>query len=94
MKIVVRLDPTRCRGHGICALMFPDGVELDRWGYGRVLDDVPGGRRSLVQARRAQRACPNEAISFTVEESDAGSHLPGTQATTPSTASSRMDSAS
>ena len=67
--VVVRVDPTRCRGHGICALMFPDGVELDRWGYGRPLDEVRSeGRRTLAQARRAQRACPNGAISFTVEE--------------------------
>ncbi len=71
MNVVVRVDPTCCRGHGICALMFPDGVELDRWGYGRPLDVVPGGRRSLAQARRAQRACPNGAISFTVEEHEA-----------------------
>jgi len=46
--------------------MFPEGLELDRWGYGRALDGEHEGRRSLVQARRAQRACPNGAISFSV----------------------------
>ncbi len=76
MNIVVRVDPTRCRGHGICALMFPEGVELDRWGYGRPLDEVPDGRRSVAQARRAQRACPNGAISFTVEEHEAAGRTP------------------
>ncbi len=68
MKVVVRVDPTRCRGHGICALMFPEGLELDRWGYGRPLDEELEGRRRLAQARRAARACPNGAVSFTVEE--------------------------
>lgn len=68
MKVVVHVDPTRCRGHGICALMFPEGLELDRWGYGRPLDEAHEGRRRLAQARRAERACPNGAISFTVEE--------------------------
>ena len=69
MRVVVHVDPTRCRGHGICALMFTQGLELDRWGYGRPLEDIPEGRRSLAQAKRAQNACPNGAISFTVEES-------------------------
>ncbi len=68
MRVVVHVDPTRCRGHGICALMFPEGLELDRWGYGRPLDELHEGRRRLAQARRAERACPNGAISFTVEE--------------------------
>ena len=49
--------------------MFTEGLELDRWGYGRPLEDIPEGRRSLVQAKSAQNACPNGAISFTVEES-------------------------
>jgi len=68
MRVTVHVDPTRCRGHGICALLFADALELDRWGYGRAVDATHEGRRSLVQARRAARACPNGAISFTVEE--------------------------
>ena len=35
MKVIVHVDPTRCRGHGICTLFFADGLELDRWGFGR-----------------------------------------------------------
>ena len=68
MKVIVNVDPTRCRGHGICALMFPDGIELDRWGYGRALPDEPTGRRAVAAATRAARACPNDAITFRVEE--------------------------
>jgi ferredoxin len=70
MRVVVHVDPTRCRGHGICALMFAEALELDRWGYGRSLDEEHVGRRSLVQARRAARACPNGAISFSVVEDE------------------------
>jgi len=52
---------------GAAAKCIP--VELDRWGYGRPVDGLlHEGRRSLAQARRAARACPNGAISFTVEE--------------------------
>jgi len=67
VRVVVRVDPTRCRGHGICVLLFTEGLELDHWGYGRPLDEIPEGRRSLAQAKRAERACPNQAVSFTVE---------------------------
>jgi len=48
--------------------MFPEGIELDRWGYGRPLDEVHEERRSPAHIRRAERACPNAAISFTVEK--------------------------
>ena len=67
MRVRIRVDPTRCRGHGICALLFPDGIELDRWGYGRALPDEPTGRRAVAAARRAAHACPNRAITFGVE---------------------------
>ena len=70
MRVVVRVDPTRCRGHGICALMFPDGIELDRWGYGRSVPDEPTGRRAAAAATRAARACPNAAVTFHVEEDE------------------------
>ena len=67
-KVVVHVDPTRCRGHGICALMYPDGVELDHWGFGRPLEEPGEGRRRLAQARRAARACPNGALTVSVQE--------------------------
>lgn len=74
MKWTVHINPIRCRGHGICVLLFADGVELDRWGYGRALDVEFDGRRALRQAQRAARACPNGAITVAIEQS-AGSSL-------------------
>jgi ferredoxin len=71
VRVVVRVDPTRCRGHGMCALMFPDALELDRWGYGRPLDAELVGKRRVAQARRAARACPNDAITVSVERTAA-----------------------
>ena len=61
----VRIDPIRCRGHAICALLFADGIELDEWGFGRVLDRSPDSRARIRQARRAAAACPNRAIVIT-----------------------------
>ena len=65
MTTLVRIDPTLCRGHAICALYFADGVELDQWGFGRVLDASPTGRRAVRRARRAAAACPNGAVVVT-----------------------------
>ena len=62
MSVTVRIDPTLCRGHAICALFFSDGVELDQWGFGRVIDDGVDTARLLRQARRAAAACPNGAF--------------------------------
>ena len=62
MTIEIRIDPTRCRGHAICALLYSEGVELDRWGYGRVVDGTPQDRRSTKRALRAAAACPNGAV--------------------------------
>jgi ferredoxin len=69
MSMKVRIDPIRCRGHAICALLFSDGVELDDWGFGRVVEASPEGRDGLKRARRAAAACPNGAIVISgVEE--------------------------
>ena len=65
MTVLVRIDPTLCRGHAICALFFTEGVELDRWGFGRVVDASPSGRRAVHRARRAAAACPNGAVVVT-----------------------------
>jgi ferredoxin len=27
------VNPITCVGHGLCAELFPDGSELDEWGY-------------------------------------------------------------
>ena len=62
MSTTVRIDPTLCRGHAICALFFSDGVELDQWGFGRVTDDVVDSTRRLKRAHRAAAACPNGAF--------------------------------
>jgi ferredoxin len=69
VTVTVRIDPTRCRGHAICALFFADGVELDQWGFGRVVDDGVDSARLARRARRAAAACPNGA--FLVSEGTA-----------------------
>jgi len=72
MSVRVRIDPIRCRGHAICALLFSEGVELDEWGFGRVVDASPEHRDGLRRAVRAAAACPNGAIVITGAEDAAG----------------------
>lgn len=55
------VDMVRCDGHGICALLFPDRVGLDDWGYAWVdSEPVDPARRRAAQA--AVRACPRRAL--------------------------------
>ena len=70
MSVIVRIDPTRCRGHAICALFFPEGVELDRWGFGRVIDPTPADPRSVKRALRSAAACPNNAVVVVEQQNE------------------------
>ena len=46
----------------MCALLAPESIDLDEWGFGRVRSaevDDPGDARRI---RRAAAACPRQAI--------------------------------
>lgn len=62
----LRVDMVACDGVGQCALVAPELVELDRWGYPVVRRDPEGdggrGRDDDAAARRAVRACPRRAL--------------------------------
>ncbi|CAN5358835.1 N/A [soil metagenome] len=62
----LRVDWTRCDGHGLCAQLLPERITLDEWGFPIIaageLDD------GLVRAaRRAAQACP--ALALRVDKS-------------------------
>jgi ferredoxin len=59
----LRLDPIACEGHGLCAELFPEAIELDDWGYPILLqEDVPD--EWAGHARRAVAACPVLALQL------------------------------
>ncbi|UGS36800.1 ferredoxin [Capillimicrobium parvum] len=61
MTRLLRVDPIACRGHGLCAELFPEGIALDDWGYPIILDrEVPA--ELVVHARRAVASCPVLAL--------------------------------
>jgi ferredoxin len=53
----VAVDPIACRGHGVCAELLPEVIDLDEWGYPLVRDVEPP-----ATARRAVAACPTLAL--------------------------------
>lgn len=60
MTLRLRIDPTACTGHGVCADLLPERIELDEWGYPIIQPDVPPALSA--DARRAVRGCPVLAL--------------------------------
>jgi len=60
-RVTMVIDPTLCDGHGVCAELFPERIEMDRWGYPLIDgDDIPPGLTD--HARRAVTSCPRLAL--------------------------------
>lgn len=57
----LELDPIRCTGHGLCAELLPEGIELDEWGYPILAaGEIP--EYLVRRARQVAAACPTRAI--------------------------------
>jgi ferredoxin len=55
----LQIDWTRCDGHGLCAALLPEAIELDEFGYPIIhAERVPSG----LAARRAVASCPALAL--------------------------------
>ena len=52
MTFTFRVNPIACTGHGMCAELLPEVIELDRWGY-PILASPKVPRSLLNHARRA-----------------------------------------
>ena len=60
-KLQLVVDPVECDGHGVCAEVFPERIELDAWGY-PVIDDADISPTIQEHAERAVRTCPRQAL--------------------------------
>ncbi len=59
----LRVNPILCTGHGLCAELLPEQIDLDEWGYPLLSGKpVPRGLRAL--ARRAVNDCPVLALTL------------------------------
>ncbi len=57
----LRVNPIACTGHGLCAELLPEIIELDPWGY-PILASSAVPSRVVDHAKRAVVACPTLAL--------------------------------
>lgn len=57
----LRVDPVKCKAHGMCVELIPERIRLDDWGY-PIIDPRPVGPDLLDHARRAVTECPRAAL--------------------------------
>ena len=67
MSEVLRVNPIKCTGHGVCAELLPEIIELDPWGF-PIVPRVALDGETLPLARRAVASCPVLALSVHKDE--------------------------
>jgi len=60
-KLEIVIDPIACDGHGVCAEVFPERIERDRWGF-PIVDAADITPVLQEHAERAVRVCPRHAL--------------------------------
>ena len=55
------VNPILCTGHGVCAELIPELIEMDPWGY-PVVSRADLSDELLAHARRAVSSCPAVAL--------------------------------
>ena len=63
-EIRLVVNGSKCDGHGICALVMPERISLDVWGYANVDSSSLDDARLIARARRVVRACPAQALTL------------------------------
>ena len=62
-RVTLGIDRIKCDGHGVCADLVPELIELDDWGYPIIRKDaIPP--ELLTQARWAVSNCPALALKL------------------------------
>lgn len=78
MRQRLEVDPIACDGHGLCAELLPELIELDEWGY-PVFADANVPSHLLAHAKRAVASCPVLALKLTAAVSSPSSPAPSPQ---------------
>ena len=61
MSKSLRVNPIACEGHGLCAELFPERIQLDEWCF-PIVDDSPVPPALEDHMRRARESCPTLAL--------------------------------
>jgi ferredoxin len=59
--MAIAVDRIACDGHGICAELLPERIDLDDWGY-PIVSPEPVSPELTDRARRAVALCPVLAL--------------------------------
>lgn len=59
--VTLGIDRIKCDGHGVCADLVPELIELDDWGY-PIIRAGPIPASVVPHARRAVSGCPTLAL--------------------------------
>ena len=60
-RVTLGIDRIKCDGHGVCADLVPEIIELDDWGYPIIhAGAIP--KSVIPHARRAVAGCPTLAL--------------------------------
>jgi len=58
---MLAIDRIACDGHGMCAELLPERIDLDEWGY-PIISAEPISPQLVGAARRAAARCPVLAL--------------------------------
>jgi ferredoxin len=60
-RVTLGIDRIKCDGHGVCADLVPEIIELDDWGY-PIIHAGAISASVMPHARRAVAGCPTLAL--------------------------------
>ena len=63
MTHTLRVNPIACTGHGICAELLPELIDLDDWGY-PIIGKQPVPAWLERETHKAVAACPALALTL------------------------------
>ena len=61
------IDRTRCDGHGLCAELLPERIQLDDWGYPIIAQGAVSSAL-IAHAQQAVDECPVLALKLRMQE--------------------------
>ena len=66
-RFALIVDPIACDGHGVCAELLPELIQLDRWGF-PITEAGPVPPPLIDHARRAVASCPRLALHLVEQD--------------------------
>ncbi|MEP9380765.1 ferredoxin [Nocardioides sp. KR10-350] len=64
--MTIRVDPTKCRGYGLCEVLAPGHLEADDWGLAQSRG-LPVDQQDVASVQAAIDVCPFDAIRWLEE---------------------------